>query len=640
MGTIILSSLLFAILNILLFWSKNLALNFTIFSILFTFSIILVLKQSDKIKNKKAYILVLPIIILSLTYSIFNNRTLNLLNSIIIPILDVILAITLVGDKLNYKTTRKQIAYTVLETLSNMGASLDETKKYLKQKDKKENTLDAKEISSIVKAIFITLFVVFIIIGLLSSADNSFSRIFTTIFEKIFDLINKADLWTIIAKVVVFFFGFILLISFYLYLVRTLEANQFESSKENKPKDSLTIKMILLSLNLVYLLFVLVQINAIIHFSIENASVSAYAREGFFQLMLVSAINIITVLIAKNRWKENTKNSYIKINSVIMIIFTVILIILSFLRMNEYVKSFGLTFLRISVYFSLLAEIIVMIPTLIYILKGKLDLNIIYFTVCLCLYVIFNVINVNGIIGSFNVYKLSQTGKIDLNYIESIGEDATVSLIKCLDSGFLTVNQKHDVAITLSNLKSKYENGFDIREFSISKLISYNMLKNSNYEDYILKNKTLEEANIEQDTAIQNPYTSDSPIVEDDVLLAETYDFELGNKYTQEECNKIAKDYLQEIAKTSNVDWVKEYYSKFTIIYESKPVVGVHPNNYWECVRDGIGTADVSSKGKSWTEDAYEVTLVRYDDDVQLERALVYINPKTGKVIAGREMGD
>lgn len=641
MELIILSSLVFAILNVILFWSKNLAINFTIFCILFAFSIVLILKKKDKIKNKKAYILLIPIIILSLTYSIFNNENLNMLNVIIVPVLDLIMAITLVGDKLNYKTTRKQVIYSILETISNIGSSFNEVKEFVKTKTNKNHISNKENRSSILKAILITLFVVFIIIGLLSSADANFNRIFTTIFEKIIDFITKANLWTIIAKLIVCVFGFAVLFSFYSYIAKTLEANQFETTNSNKSKDTLTIKMILLALNLVYLLFVFVQIDTVLKFTGENINVSEYAREGFFQLMLVSLINIATVLIAKNKWKDESKNTYIKINSVIMLIFTVILIVLSFLRMNEYVKIFGLTFLRISVYFALLAETIVMVPTAIYTLNGKPNLNVIYFATFISLYVIFNIINVNSIIGRVNVAKLQETGKIDLYYIEYLGEDETDYLLQCLDSEFLTSNQKHDIATTLNGFEERYKNNFDIREFNLSRLLAYNKLKNSNYKEFILTNKTLEEYQTEQrETTLENPYTSDSPVVDDNTLIAETFNFELGNNYTQEECNKIAKDYIQEIAKTSKVDWVKEYYQKFTVIYESKPVIGVYPNNYWELIRDGINAPDRNMKVETWTEGAYEVTLVRYDDDTQLERALVYVNPKTGKVSAGFEMGD
>ena len=640
MELIILSSLVFAILNVILFWSKSLAINFTIFSILFALSIILILKQNTKIKNKKSYILLIPIIILSLTYGIYNNYNLNMLNAIIIPVLDLIMAITLVGDKLNYKTTSKQIFYCILEVFSNIGNSFSEFGKFIDLKGKRKGSPDRDKINTILKATIITLFVALVIIGLLSSADDNFNRIFISIYEKLSKFIIEADLWTIIAKLVVVIFGFAILVSFYLYLIKKLEENQFESANEAKKEESLTVKMILLALNLIYLLFVFVQINTVLKYTGENVSVSGYAREGFFQLMLVSVINIITVLIAKSKWQENSKNTYIKINSIIMIVFTIILIALSFLRMNEYVKVFGLTFLRISVYFILLAEFIIMIPTLIYTLKGELNLNIVYFVVFLILYVVFNIINVNGIIGKTNIAKLEQTGKIDLYYLERLGVDETKYLLKCLESDKITVNQKHDISTILKGFEEKYNN-LDIREFSLSDLSSYNNLKNSNYKDYIIQNKTLEEQQTEQrETTLENPYTSDSPVVDDNTLIAETFNFELGNNYTQEECNKIAKDYIQEIAKTSKVDWVKEYYQKFTVIYESKPVIGVYPNNYWELIRDGINAPDRNMKVETWTEGAYEVTLVRYDDDTQLERALVYVNPKTGKVSAGFEMGD
>lgn len=82
------------------------------------------------------------------------------------------------------------------------------------------------------------------------------------------------------------------------------------------------------------------------------------------------------------------------------------------------------------------------------------------------------------------------------------------------------------------------------------------------------------------------------------------------------------------------------WYSKYTVVYETKPVIEVHPNNYWELIRDNISSPDINMTIENSNFGAYEVTLVRYDDEVKMDRALFYVNPKTGNVIAGYEMGD
>lgn len=666
MGIITLSSLIFAILSIVLFWGKSIAFNFTIFSIAYTLNLIFILKTNKKIKNPNAYIYILPIIVLSLGYTIFNNNILNVLNIVILPILNIIMAMSLMGEKLDYKETTYQILYLILETLIEINDSLRESFEFIKNKLFKDSKKEKKDRSNIIKGLGITFALVLVILVLLSSADSYFAGMFRVLAGKVLDVASSFSLLSLVCKIIIGFCIFCVLLSFQTYLVKKFEVDQFEKENTNTEKDATTIKMVLTALNIVYLLFVAVQVDVIINFPGTNVNFSNYAREGFFQLMIVSFINIITILIAKSRQKSDSKNLFVKVNSIIMIIFTIILIVFSFLRMNQYVNAFGLTFLRIAVYVILLSELIVIIPTGIYVVKGKLKLEKIYFATFIAVYTIFNIANINNIIAWYNVNKLEDSGKIDINYLENLGEDTSAHLIRALKSDKLSPDEKHDIAITLSNFNHEYEKNYTTLEFNISKRISYNRVNASDYEKYILKNdmsKNKEESSLTESSTslntnldntnsgntnpdntnlnsptIKNPYTSDSPIVTNIEEIATTYDPTEGNNYSQSECNKFALDYMQTVANTSKEEWAKDWYSKYTVIYESKLVIGVKPNNYWDLVINGQNTAQMVSD--TWTQTAYEVILVKYDDTLQMERAYFYVSPMTGEIIAGYEAGD
>jgi len=72
------------------------------------------------------------------------------------------------------------------------------------------------------------------------------------------------------------------------------------------PKDNFTIKVILGTLNVVYVVFCAIQIQSLFmkHVDINYAQ---YARQGFFQLMIVSLINLVMILIAKKSEKQDEK---------------------------------------------------------------------------------------------------------------------------------------------------------------------------------------------------------------------------------------------------------------------------------------------------------------------------------------------
>ena len=92
--------------------------------------------------------------------------------------------------------------------------------------------------------------------------------------------------------------------------------------------------------------------------------------------MVVSIINFVIILISKNNKKETTEGikKYIKIMNVALAIFTIIILITSVLRMKLYEKEYGYTFLRLMVYWTQITELILIIPTIIYILKEKFQI--------------------------------------------------------------------------------------------------------------------------------------------------------------------------------------------------------------------------------------------------------------------------
>ena len=65
--------LLLGILESILFYHNQLGINVTLFMIPLCIFLYFYLKKNDLIKNKKGFFLLIPILILSITYSIYNN---------------------------------------------------------------------------------------------------------------------------------------------------------------------------------------------------------------------------------------------------------------------------------------------------------------------------------------------------------------------------------------------------------------------------------------------------------------------------------------------------------------------------------------------------------------------------------------
>ena len=79
MKTAVIGSFLIAILHSILFYGQKLGLSVFLFCIALGFFVLTILEKNNKIKNRKALILSVPIILISATYFIFNNAFLTLL---------------------------------------------------------------------------------------------------------------------------------------------------------------------------------------------------------------------------------------------------------------------------------------------------------------------------------------------------------------------------------------------------------------------------------------------------------------------------------------------------------------------------------------------------------------------------------
>lgn len=428
---ILIGALFLSLWQSLLFWKQDLG----IFVLLFTIPIIWITTKLLKgnIKNKKALLISIPIIVLSSTYFIFDNLTFYLINIVLIPILYLIMVIWAISD-FQIKSIIYKIILMIFEPLNYIGDVIKTVLKEFNPKEKDEQIGEKKEKNNIFKAVCFTGIIALIVIGLLCSADNEFAKIFSTIFKDI-NIFNVSELTGRIIIIIIAFFYFA---GFFMNMLdKENGLKEFEKDEKAEKKESYTIRMMITVLNLVYLVFCFTQIKVL--FTEQNIKYSEFARKGFFQLMIVSLINIVMILKANNKnLKETEKQEkYKKTMCIVMVIFTLIIIISAFARMTLYQQNYGYTRLRILVDYTLITEIILLIPTIIYILKNKIDLIKTYFVIIITMYCLVNFINIDKIIMKNNFNRYKETGYIDLNYLmEMNNSDLIEQLLELKDTEF------------------------------------------------------------------------------------------------------------------------------------------------------------------------------------------------------------
>lgn len=474
MTDIFLGAIIFAIWSVILFYGKAIGLSMLLYIVPITLFILHIIEKRNNDINKNAKLLLIPIVLLSSTYFLYNNLFFNGLNVLIIPTLIVLMILGLFKEKfeINLNIFAK-IFKVFFKPFDNIGEALKKSRKIFNQKENTNIDLEKrKNVKRVIKALIITMPVVFVIVCLLSSADQIFGNVFGNIIDNIFELIRGIQFSTVTEITILIIFAFFYLLGFFYYISSKYEIDNKE--KIDKKKDSFTIKMILGALNVIYLIFCYIQIKSLFMRQ-TNLNYAEYARQGFFQLMIVSLINLYTILLAKKReMQDETKNKYIKIMSLAMVVFTFIILISAAYRMYLYESAYGYTFLRLLVYCILFTEAVMLIPTILYILDKKINLPIVYFSIVISVYICMNFANFENIIAKRNVDRYLQTGKIDLLYLEmDTGTDAIKQIVRILDANENEVGIKPETRRYLQEMYLDLESEkMDFRDFNLSKILA------------------------------------------------------------------------------------------------------------------------------------------------------------------------
>ena len=469
MVDLIIYILLICIYNSILFFNNRLGLNVVLFIIPLLLFMYYILNKNKKISNKKVLLFTIPIILLSISYFIYDNIFFKVFNTLVIPLLFMLIYIY---------TMKKNdtIWHTILDIFKLMIFPFAHIGKLYVALAQKFNSIvkisdnGKKKIISLL----IVIPVVIIILILLSSAD----MIFSNILKNIFKITENVSIGNIIGRIITISILFTFLGATISYLLLDFSKETEKKEKKEFRIENYTIKLLLTTLSVIYIVFDFIQIRSLIfHQGLSNINYAEYARSGFFQLMFISIINLVILLLSK-RSKEDTK--YNKIMSIIMILLTLVIIISSFLRMYMYECAYGYTLLRLLVYVTLITEVILLIPTLIYIINPKINIMNYYIIIITLVYTILSLSPVDYFIAKNNINRYYKTNKIDIYYLQNYSTDNIVLLYDLYDnideSNEENKNMKKDLKSYFKSMY-KYNKKDSLLEYNISRKQSINEFK-------------------------------------------------------------------------------------------------------------------------------------------------------------------
>ncbi len=494
MKKILYSSLFLSILQSILFWHKSPGISIAIF---LTATIILTiynLKEKEMIKNKKGILWAIPIELLGLTYFIFNNMFFKILNIPVILILFVIMCMSITETQIKENKFVRQILSKIFKpfvVLFDFISDFDMDEFFENKKENQNNKTD--NIKKVGKSLLIAVPVILVIIFLLSSADSVFGSIFSDFTKAISKMLETKTINDFLGRLLVIAVTFIYIAGFIIAFAKSKKQEETEESTGIKLSD-LTIKILLVSLNIIYLLFSVIQIKYLFinATTTPNFDYATYARTGFFQLMFVSFINFALLHISK---KNIETNKFLKI---MLIIFTMIIVISAAFRMHLYEQKYGYTYLRLFVYFTLVTEMLVLIPILSKLFGLKIDTFKTTIEIVVTMYIILNFININKIIAKNNIDKYLadiENESIDYFYLKTrTGTDSIEEQLRILDKseeGLSTnaqeylANLKTSVRCNLRGYKAEYGKSYkpSFAEWNLSKSRVESLLENVDLTD-------------------------------------------------------------------------------------------------------------------------------------------------------------
>ncbi|MDQ0720861.1 hypothetical protein QF049_002122 [Paenibacillus sp. W4I10] len=470
----LLSAWMLAIIHQYLFYGNEIGVSYPIFVILFY--VFMYLFARDRMRSFKfidAFVAAV-VLLLSLTFLLYDNELLYVLNFLVIPGV-VILHMT-------YLMGRKQKQWWEIGLI---GTAIDHL---LPQAIRHWGTIAAiavraggrgmgKSQKTVVFKVLIGLVaslpILIVVVALLSSADGVFDQYLAGFPEWLNQLAFTPGIpriiWIVIAGVLLFGYvwGFVQPMQYeaekrenahwkngavstvdkrdHTYIFSPVDpategkevTNKIVPEPERTPVhrepfrlDPIIVGTMLIVINCVYVLFVLVQFSYLFgagegHLPVD-LSYADYARSGFAELILVTGINFFILIVALQYTRSSGKAGSI-VHQVLLLILvscSAIMLYSAFMRLNLYEQAYGYTYIRFLVHAFMIFLALLLLIAGLRIRYTSIPLIRWYIVLALTAYVAVNYVGMDKRIAELNIERYHQTGNIDATYLASLSADA------------------------------------------------------------------------------------------------------------------------------------------------------------------------------------------------------------------------
>ena len=274
----------------------------------------------------------------------------------------------------------------------------------------------------IILGLCIALPLVAIVSALLLVGDQMFKAMFSFIFDDFFLHLLKYVAYAILGiPVAMAIFSCL----YTKYNEEKLRAKKQNSTNYSQIAESFHIVpaalmySIVIPLCVVYFMYLISQLAYFVSFIADNLlpqtfTIVDYARNGFFELCVITTINIIIImlLILLTKRKNGAMPMGLRVITVIMCAFTLVFVCTALFKMLMYINKYGFTALRINTSIFMLFLFVMIILIIVKQFFSKVNLFSFALAFSMLFLVGYNVLNVDSFIAQANI-SLYRQGKIE-----------------------------------------------------------------------------------------------------------------------------------------------------------------------------------------------------------------------------------
>jgi len=273
---------------------------------------------------------------------------------------------------------------------------------------------DKKLYTRIGVALLITIPFLGVFTALLIEADSNYSAT----FKHLFDFTHGFE----------FHYLFTLPLYFFIYLLLFIySASNYkvrETIEKTKTLDLLIVGIFLTMINILFVSFIVMQVPFLLSSDyIPKGNIADFAREGFFQLMMVMGLVILIFLFIMRRFYKEKSLTFLLVG---LLVQTIIMGIVSLKKMYLYQSIKGATGMRYYVEWFDYYLILVLVLGVFFLLR-KYAFNILLDVVSLLGIVAFTFIvslNIDAMVAKYNIEKFKASDTLDMGSLKRLSIDA------------------------------------------------------------------------------------------------------------------------------------------------------------------------------------------------------------------------